>query len=124
MNGVPSMDNRALKIASLSADEKRKLKERPGDFNLFPLSYGQERMWFLDQVRPGTPNYNMPAQIRFRGALDVAALEASLDAVAERHETLRTAFLELDGAPMQFIQPHETRALELVDLSGRTPADR
>ncbi|HYH46880.1 MAG TPA: amino acid adenylation domain-containing protein, partial [Thermoanaerobaculia bacterium] len=68
-----------------------------------PLSYAQERMWFLDRLRPGETTYSMPVALRLSGALDGGALTAAVAALVERHETLRTAFVELDGQPWQRI---------------------
>jgi len=111
------MNNIASNIVKLSPEMKAELKKNPGEYNLFPLSYAQERLWFLDQLMPGTPNYNMPAAIEFRGQIDFAGLEFSLNSVAERHEALRTAFLEIDGVPMQMIRAPLKNVLNIIDLS-------
>lgn len=112
------MKNIASTIARLSPEKKAELKQNPGEYNLFPLSHAQERLWFLDQLLPGTPNYNMPAAIEFHGQLDLAALEFSLNTVVERHEALRTAFLEIDGVPMQLIQAPAENVLKIIDFSA------
>lgn len=117
------MDTLAARLAELAPQQKRELLTRAADFDLFPLSHGQERMWFLDRLRPGTPNYNMPGRIDFRGRLDVSALERALQAEAERHESLRTAFVEFEGVPMQIVQPPK-HGLEQVDLGGLPAEDR
>src|SRR5579863_4416563 len=65
----------------------------------FPLSFSQQRLWLLDQLEPGSPFYNLPHPARLSGKLDVAALETSLNQVAERHESLRTIFHEEKGKP-------------------------
>lgn len=76
-----------------------------------PLSFGQQSLWFLDRLAPNTSLYNTTMALRLSGQLDVAALQRSLDAVVERHESLRTVFVERDGQPEQVVQ--EPRAVEL-----------
>src|SRR5262249_37797376 len=72
---------------------------------LLPVSSAQQRLWFIDQLEPGSPSYNVPSAIRLGGRLDVAALAASVDAIVRRHEVLRTTFVAADGRPMQRIHP-------------------
>jgi amino acid adenylation domain-containing protein len=88
-----------------------------------PLSFAQERLWFLEQLRPGTPTYNIASTLRLRGALDRAALAAALAGVVRRHETLRTTFAVRGGRPVVRIAPAMDGALPLVDLS-RLPMTR
>src|SRR4051812_6806444 len=64
-----------------------------------PLSYSQERLWFLDQMEPESALYNIPAAIRLKGSLDISALERSLNEILRRHETLRTSFPSVEGHP-------------------------
>ena len=64
-----------------------------------PLSFAQERLWFLDRLEPGSALYNLPAAVELRGRLSVPALAASLAAIAARHEILRTSYVERDGQP-------------------------
>ncbi len=77
----------------------------PADDGPPPASFAQERLWFLDRLSPGTAAYNLPAALRLRGALDADALERALGALVRRHEALRTAFREVDGAPVQVVAP-------------------
>ncbi len=88
-----------------------------------PLSFGQERFWFLDRLVPGSPLYNIPLALRLRGALEASLLAASLDAVVARHESLRTRFTTIGGRPVQVVVEAKRVPLPLIDLSG-LPADR
>ncbi|HYH82072.1 MAG TPA: condensation domain-containing protein, partial [Longimicrobium sp.] len=83
-----------------------------------PLSFAQERLWFLDRLEGGSAPYNIPAALRFTGALDVDALERSLGEIVRRHESLRTVFREVDGGAVQVIAPFAGFALPVDDLSG------
>ncbi len=88
-----------------------------------PLSFAQERLWFLDRLAPGSPWYNVPAAIRLDGQLDLAALQQALDKLVLRHEALRTVFPARAGQPScQVHQPHTAEArvpLAVIDLSAR-----
>ncbi|MFF7566135.1 non-ribosomal peptide synthase/polyketide synthase, partial [Streptomyces pseudovenezuelae] len=85
-----------------------------------PLSFGQQRLWFLDQLEPGSTDYNLPLPLRLDGVPDVAALGAALDAVTARHEVLRTRLVTgSDGVAQQVVDPASTpHPLPLVDVSG------
>ncbi|MEW5931881.1 MAG: condensation domain-containing protein, partial [Gemmatimonadota bacterium] len=89
-----------------------------------PLSYAQQRLWLVDRLEPGSVAYNMPYALRLRGALDTAALRASLDALVRRHEVLRTTFAERDGAPVQVIHPPAPVGLGELDLRDLPEAER
>ncbi len=80
------------------------------------LSFAQQRLWFLDQFEPGTPNYNIPSVLRLNGKLDVTALESSLNEIIRRHEVLRTAIHTVDGQPVQVVLPELKISLPLDDI--------
>ncbi|MET0398153.1 MAG: condensation domain-containing protein, partial [Longimicrobiaceae bacterium] len=89
-----------------------------------PLSFAQQRLWVVDRLEPGSPAYNMAYALRLRGALDAAALQASLDALVARHETLRTTFSEVGGVPVQVIHPAAPVAVRVLDLRDLPEARR
>ena len=89
-----------------------------------PLSFAQERMWFLDQLEPGNPAYNRPVYLRLMGGLNVAVLEKSLNEIVDRHEALRTVFQATDGRPAQVVTPTLTLSLPVVDLHNLPEAER
>ncbi|MFY9557037.1 MAG: AMP-binding protein, partial [Blastocatellia bacterium] len=72
-----------------------------------PLSFAQQRLWFMEQLEPGGAIFNMPAAVRLTGRLDVPALERSFNEIVRRHESLRTTFKSVDGEPVQVIAPPE-----------------
>nr|WP_307729680.1 non-ribosomal peptide synthetase [Massilia sp. CFBP 13721] len=78
-----------------------------------PLSFSQQRLWFLDKLAGANPSYNIPLALRLSGKLDIAALERSLNLVIERHEALRTRFVDSEGAAAQLVRPHRHVALAL-----------
>ncbi|HVR99667.1 MAG TPA: condensation domain-containing protein, partial [Thermoanaerobaculia bacterium] len=83
-----------------------------------PLSFAQQRLWFIDQLAPGSPLYNMPVALRVEGPLDAGVLALCLGEIVRHHEVLRTVFAAPEGSPVQVIQPATTFLLPLVDLSG------
>ncbi|HYO15770.1 MAG TPA: amino acid adenylation domain-containing protein, partial [Thermoanaerobaculia bacterium] len=87
-----------------------------------PLSFAQERLWFLDQYEPGSGAWNLPSVLRLRGRLDHAAFEAALEELVRRHEALRTAVDVVDGRPVQRVAPAAGVPLPGIDL-GALPAD-
>jgi amino acid adenylation domain-containing protein len=82
-----------------------------------PLSFAQQRLWFLDQLAPGSAAYNLSGRLHLEGRLDASSLEASFNEVVRRHEALRTIFSTHDGEPVQLILPELRLPLPLVDLS-------
>ncbi|MEA2604412.1 MAG: hypothetical protein QOF89_5404 [Acidobacteriota bacterium] len=90
----------------------------------WPLTFDQERLWFLHQLDPTSSSYNMVTATRLTGGLDAAALEAALDAVIDRHGAWRTTFPLVDGRPVQRVASELRLRLPLVDLEGLPPKRR
>jgi amino acid adenylation domain-containing protein len=90
----------------------------------WPLSFSQQRLWFLDQLEPNTPLYNIPSVARLTGPLQVPALELALNAILERHESLRTRFITQGGQPAQVIDEQARLKLQVEDLGGIADAER
>ncbi|WP_448265219.1 amino acid adenylation domain-containing protein [Nostoc sp. DSM 114159] len=94
---------------------------RDGDL---PLSFGQERLWFLNQLVPNHAFYNVPEAFRLRGVLNATILEESLNEIINRHEVLRTTYSSLNGQPIQVIHSAFPIKLLVVNLQGLSPDDR
>jgi amino acid adenylation domain-containing protein len=95
--------------------------EREGEL---PLSFAQQRLWFIQQLEPESGAYNIPTAVRLTGALNLAALRQSLIEIARRHEALRTRFVSREGQPVQVIDELVKTELPLYDLSGLSPEER
>ncbi|MEW5857820.1 MAG: condensation domain-containing protein, partial [Cyanobacteriota bacterium] len=83
---------------------------------VFPASFAQARLWFLDRLFPGNPFYNVSAALTLTGSLNLAALEQTFNEIVRRHEVLRTTFRMLEGQLIQVITPTLTIPLPLLDL--------
>ena len=94
---------------------------RGGDL---PLSFAQQRLWFLDQLAPENPFYNIAAAVRLAGRLDLSALELSLNEVVKRHEALRTTFPAIGGRAVQRIAPVLKLKMSVEDLRGLPEAEQ
>jgi hypothetical protein len=88
-----------------------------------PLCLAQERLWFLDQLEPGNPFYNVAIAIKLTGPLNLVVLEQSLNEIVKRHEALRTSFAAVKGCPIQVIAPTSTLTLPVVDLREFSSAE-
>src|SRR5688572_6074807 len=106
--------------AGVSAPPIRRVERREE----MVLSFAQQRLWFIEQLRPGSAIYNMLNPVRLSGPLNVAALEATLTEIVKRHEMLRTTFREVAGQAVQVIQPAAPVPLQLIDLSHLVEAER
>ena len=89
-----------------------------------PLSYSQQRMWFLWQLEPDSPAYNVGGMACFRGPLNVDCLDRALQALILRHEALRTTFPDIDGIPLQRVAPESSVVLMHHDVSGLEAGSR
>jgi amino acid adenylation domain-containing protein len=81
-----------------------------------PLSFAQERLWFMSRLDPRSPAFNIPASFELKGTLDVSALEQTFGEIVRRHEALRTTFDEVEGAPVQLVNPAQPFSLPVTDL--------
>ncbi len=116
-------------LSALGSDEKRQMLAKllvlqAGEGRTFPLSFGQERLWLIDRINPGTPAYNVPRFHRLRGPLDAGALERSIGEIIRRHGALRTNFGLGDGLPVQIVHRHGGFRLTQIDLSTLVPTAR
>ena len=134
------MSDFAKQISGLSAEKRQLLEQylktaglnlsnsvilpRTRDTNVFPLSFAQQRLWFLDQLEPNTSVYNIPDTHYFDGPINLEALERSLSEIMRRHEVLRTTFQSRNGEPLQVIAEPQPQKLEVVDLSHLPEAER
>jgi amino acid adenylation domain-containing protein/non-ribosomal peptide synthase protein (TIGR01720 family) len=89
-----------------------------------PLSYAQQRLWFLQQLEPDNPFYNIPSALRLRGSLNIPILESCFNQIIQRHEILRTKFSSIDGQPIQIITPELNLTLPIIDLSNLSAKER
>lgn len=87
------------------------------DVLVFPASFAQRRLWFIDRVDAGRSTYNAPVLLRLHGALDTAALGRALDELVRRHEILRTTFAARDGEPVQVVTDAGALPLSTVDAN-------
>ena len=101
----------------------RTIKKRQ-EGEIAPLSYGQQQMWLLAQLIPDVPVYNESVTVRLPGALDVTALEQSLNEVIKRHEVWRSTFPFIDGQPVQVVHPALRVEVPFLDLRHLPPAER
>jgi hypothetical protein len=126
------MDQNSARIANLSPQKLALLAQRFRDGRQvsktpiiepreretdIPLSFAQQRLWFIDQLEPNSPAYNMPAPVRLTGKLDLEAFRRSIQTIVRRHESLRTTFQTVEGKPVQTISTGLELPIPVIDLS-------
>ena len=99
-------------------------RAQPGIQPEWPLSFAQQRLWFLEQLEPGKAAYNMPLVARLTGMFNLFAFRRALDAMVNRHESLRTRFICINGCPAQVIDSDCRLKLRVEDLAPLTLAER
>src|SRR2546430_12707056 len=123
------MDTIKDQTTAISAEKKRALlaqllRERASQPQHSPLSFAQQRMWFLDQLELGGPANIIFTAVRLSGQLSQTAFEQSLNEIIRRHETLRTTFTVVDGAPVQVIASKAHLEMTVIDLSRLTQEEQ
>ncbi|WP_431031775.1 non-ribosomal peptide synthase/polyketide synthase [Streptomyces sp. P6-2-1] len=117
---APTVAGLAERIEKASATARPAIERRDRPAHL-PLSYAQQRLWFLNRLEGGSATYNMPLALRLRGEVDGEALRAAWTDVLTRHETLRTMFGEHEGNPVQVILDPEVAADRILSTEHLTP---
>ncbi|GIJ79312.1 amino acid adenylation domain-containing protein [Micromonospora phaseoli] len=115
---APTVASMAVKLAGTVRVDEQAPARVPRQADGMPLSYAQERLYFLWQYAPESPAYNMPVAVRLYGALDVDALAGALGDVVARHEILRTRYVATDDGPVQVVDPPQPVALPVVAVTG------
>src|SRR5215211_826480 len=120
-----SPTQRALLLKELQKEAAQKNGEhkitRRSEAGPIPLSFSQQGLWFVSQMNPNTPLYNVPEAVHLSGQLNVEALEQSLNEIIRRHDALRTRFMVAARQPVQICAPSRRLYLKIVDL-GQLPA--
>jgi alpha-ketoglutarate-dependent taurine dioxygenase len=120
----PTVAALAEKISVASAEESEAEALEPVSRNRkLPLSFAQRRLWFLAQLQPDSAFYNVATAFRIAGPLNTAALEAAIDALVMRHESLRTVFGVVDDEPVQIITEKQANVFSFIDLSNGSEAE-
>ncbi|HEV7505794.1 MAG TPA: amino acid adenylation domain-containing protein, partial [Thermoanaerobaculia bacterium] len=118
---APTVSQLTARIGTADSPDRSEVRQpisrisREGEL---PLSFGQQRLWFLDLLEPASPLYNLPVALRLRGPLDPAVLEKVLTELVRRHESLRTIFPPVAGQPVQTILPPAPVSLATIDLNS------
>jgi amino acid adenylation domain-containing protein len=116
----PTLAGLAEQVAAARREPEHSQPRRlvPGSRENAPLSFSQQRLWFLQQLDPGSTAYTVPAAVRLQGTLDVGALRRAFRAIVVRHAILRTVFRSVDGTPLQVITPPSPFPLPCVDIEA------
>jgi amino acid adenylation domain-containing protein/non-ribosomal peptide synthase protein (TIGR01720 family) len=122
----PTVAGLAEAIAPHASEAKNEISIPviPRDGVSLPLSFAQQRLWFLNEFEPGSTEYVIPLAVRLRGELDIEALARAMTALVARHEPLRTTFDVVDGRGMQVVHPPQQVFLPLLDLTELPEHDR
>ncbi|HEX3587317.1 MAG TPA: condensation domain-containing protein, partial [Candidatus Angelobacter sp.] len=121
---APVIAEPVVRLEDAAREKIQSPLERHARPERLPLSFTQQRLWFINQLEGATPQYNLPEAMRLRGVLDLEALDRAISAVVERHEILRTRFIETDGEPEQIIDPPAPIHVPLEDLSAFDEAEQ
>ncbi|MCW5312699.1 amino acid adenylation domain-containing protein [Nostoc sp. KVJ3] len=119
--GLAELIETAMRRGQNSATTLINQVKREGEL---PLSFAQQRLWFLNQMEPGNPFYNISRSVLLKGSLNVAALEQSINEIVRRHEVLRTSFTDVDGQPVQKIASALNIKLPIIDLGELSQEER
>jgi len=108
-----------LRLAQLRADRPRDIiGRRSSGSGFFPLSFSQQRLWFVDQFESGSAFYNIPYAVRVKGPLHAEVLVGALGAAVRRHESLRTVFGQQNSQPVQIVEPCRAVEIPVIDLGA------
>ena len=121
---VPDNPLEALSLEEKRAWLARLLEKKTRQAREFPLSFAQQRLWFLCQMVPDNPFYNIPLALRLTNALDPEVLERCLHEIVRRHGVLRTTFATVEGQPVQRVHANLPPIFERVDLRHLPAAAR
>ena len=122
------MTDLGQKLAHLSPEKRKllalKLKQKKAAIKTFPVSYAQQRLWFLDQFEPGSPYYNIPIALKLSGPFNIGVFKKAMQAIIDRHEALRTTFISKKGEPLQAVTPILTLQIPVEDMSHLSSIER
>jgi amino acid adenylation domain-containing protein len=115
---APTVAQLARTITDVHGPSRTSMPVRVGPCRSVSLSFAQERLWFLEQLEPGTAAYNVPGEVRIAGPLDIERLSAAYDEILHRHEILQTVYVAREGAPSPAKRGRAGEGIRLVDLSN------